>query len=494
MGQLGRQSIFSFFSSYAGIVLGIVNKVFFFPIIFLGDEKYWGLLELYIAYASIISTLAHIGMPKVIQRFYPGMEDDNKPRFLGYTLLYTIVGYLLLLILLYLGKGFVADWATDTESAGLFFEQYYFLLIVLVTIMVFFDYLSGILISNYRSHLPVFLNNVTFRIGVSLSIGLFYLLDLSLETFMILYIAIYLVNLLIAGIYLAKKKLLNFSFAIGENNRQGYLKFGMFSVMAGTSGWLLSFMDTLFVGHYFLAQVAFLAVAKYITNVMHVPARVVIQASVPVVSKAWKQNDKKQLEVIYKKTALTELLVGGLIFAAIWINIDFILNLFENPGYKSIKYVILVLGMGRMADLATGANSVIIGNSVHYRFSLYANISLVIIAVLLNLWLTPRYGLIGAATALGVAITLNNIAMVYFLWVKEKIQPFTKKHLVLLAFLAGVVLVLGHAFPINVWVDLVLRNLVFLAATAFLIFYYRPVEEINVFIQKMAQRYLGRSS
>ncbi|MGB0175876.1 MAG: lipopolysaccharide biosynthesis protein [Owenweeksia sp.] len=487
MGQLGRQSIFSFFSSYAGIVLGMLNKVLLFPIVFYEHEEYWALLELYVAYASIISTMAHFGMPRVLQRFYPGMEEEDKPRFLGYTLIYTLIGSVLIGFLMYFLQDPISRWATDGSAEFSFFREHYVLLLVLTTVMVFFDYLGGILISNFRSHLPIFLNSVSLRIGVSLCIAAFYIFGFSREVFMYLFISVYLVNVFIAGIYLFRKKLLHFTFR-GTIEKQGYLQFGMFSVMAGTSGWLLNFMDTLFVGKYFFAQVTLLVVAKYIANIVHMPARAVVQASVPVISRAWKLNDKEQLGLIYRKTALTELLVGGLIFLVIWINIDLFLTFFRNPEYRGIKYVFLVFALGRLVDLSTGSNSAIISNSHHYRFSLYANIGLVITAVLLNFWLTPVYGIIGAAAALSIAITINNIAMVYYLWVKEHIQPFTKVHLLVLGFFAIVVTLLSNPFEMPLWADLIIRNGAFAAGTWVLIFYFKPVQEINTLFESMWQR------
>ena len=171
MGQLGRQSIFSFFSSYAGIALGMLNKVLLFPIVFYQHEEYWALLELYVAYASIISTMAHFGMPRVLQRFYPGMEEEDKPRFLGYTLIYTFLGSILIGLVMYFLKDPISQWATESVKEYSFFSEHYVLLLALTTIMVFFDYLAGILISNFRSHLPIFLNSVSLRIGVSLCIA-----------------------------------------------------------------------------------------------------------------------------------------------------------------------------------------------------------------------------------------------------------------------------------------------------------------------------------
>ncbi len=481
VGKIGKQSIVSFISSYAGMALGMVNRIFLFPIIFSEKNEYWGLLELFVAMATVIGSFGHFGMPAVLRRFLPGLTN-GRGNVLGFTLMLSIIGCFLLLLALFFGKTLVIDWFTSPNDRNLF-SSYYNLLLLLVAVMVFFDYFSSIFISHSRSHLPIFLNNVIFRIGVFLVIMVGYVFSLSLERFLYMYVSLYLLNLAIALIYLWKRNMLGFGWPVFNlSNYKEYTQFGLFSILAGASGWIINYLDALFVSKYIgLQMLPVLVIAKNVISLIHVPARAVITAATPFISKAWLVNDVPAIDLVYKKTAITEIVIGGILFLGIWINIDFIVSLIpdKDDSFTLAKYVVLILGISRLIDLATGANGVIIGNSRHYRFSLYANIGLVVIVILLNVVLVPVYGIIGAAIALGSSVALSNSVMIYFLWRVERIQPFTKTHLVVLVFFISVFGLLGTPFNIGIWKDLILRNLLFLIMVGVFMFYVRPVDEIN---------------
>ena len=491
MGLVAKQSLYSFASSYAGMALGMLNKIFLFPLVFKENDQYWGLLETFLAIATIIGSMGHFGMPGVLKRFLPGIEKGSK-NLVGFTLLLSSVGCIILLIILFFGKPLVVDFFASGADEGMF-SAYYGLLLLLVGIMLFFDYFSAILISNFKSHLPIFLNNVVFRVGVSLCIAALYVFSFSLETFLYLYILLYLLNLLIAIIYLAKLRLIGFKLNFNLPERSSYLQFGFFSVLAGSSGWLINYLDTIFVFKLIgSALVPILAISKNMVSLVHVPARAVVNASVPLISKAWQNNDKAALESIYKKSAITEIVIGGALFLAIWINVDFIISLIPDEkggnSYAMVKYVLLILGVGRLIDLAAGANGAIISNSKYYRYTLAANVGLIILVIILNLWLTPIFGVVGAAIALGMALAINNAAMVIFLWKVERIQPFSKSHLITFVIYLTIVATLSHPFEINMWVDLIIRNLLYVLFVSVLLFYFKPVPELVQLAQRVKQK------
>lgn len=486
MGTLGRQSIWSFLSSYVGIVLGVVNKLILYPYFFRDDLDYWGLITTYVAYATILVSFTNFGMSRVVQRFLPGMQEGRE-RLSGFAFLISIAGGVMVLVALIFGKDLITQFSSESDPQ--LFGEYYHLLVVLVLIMLLLEYFAALLIANFKSHLPIFLNNVTFRLGVSLAIFITWAFNFSLEVFLYLFVGIYLLNMVIALLYLRRLKALSFKFELKFEGIREYWRFGLFSVLVGSSGWVLNYMDAVFVSKYLaFAAVALLDIAKNIASLVHMPARAVVQASIPVVAKAWNENDRATLETVYKKTAITEIVVGGLIFLFLWINIDLILSLFPIEDLGGIKYVILFLSIGRLFDLMTGANSVIISNSKHYRFSLYANIILVAMAVVLNVFLIPRYGLVGAGIAMGSAILLNNILMVGYLWGMERMHPFTRAHLKTFLCFAVVLIFLSTPWEINQYWDILLRNILFVLVAILLIFYIRPVVEIVDFVKVVLKK------
>lgn len=488
LGTVGKQSVMSFISAYSGLILGILNKVFLFPLIFKDNDAYWGLLENFISYATIIGALSHFGMPGVLRRFLPGLDQD-RDKLYGFVLFVSAIGAFLILVALVFLKPFLVDFIADQANDAALVSEYYFLLVLLVIVMLFFELGTAALVSNAKSHIPVFLNSVVFRLGVSFSILALYLFQFSLESFLYLYISLYILNLVLAIAFLWWRGLIAFNFSLKVEDPKGYMQFGFFAVFASSSGWIINYVDAIFVGKYIgLALIPILAISKYIISVMYIPARAVVNASVPIISRAWKKNDMQALASIYKKTAITEIVVGGIIFTAIWINIDLLLSLIPDKDFKEAKYLVLVLGFGRLADLASGSNSSIIANSKYYRFILISNLILMTFVLLLNIWLTPKYGLIGAALALSLAIFINNVSMVIFLWIKEGLTPFSKGHISTILCLLPSALFLATPFEFNFWVDVFIRNLLFLAIISALIFYFKPVAEIDGFARAMGQK------
>lgn len=490
MGQLGKQSIYGFVSSYVGMLLGIANKIFLFPIIFKDHSDYWGLLELFVAYATIIGALGHLGMPYVLRKYLPGITS-GKPQLVGFTLIVSTIGCAIVLLLLGFGKAeFMAFTTKDVDVALL--STYYPLLLVLVALMLYLDFFGAILTSHYKAHLPIFLNNVVFRLGVTVLIGAFYLFGFSLHVFMFLYVGIYLFMLLYALVYLIRKNWLGIQLTYKVVERKAYAQFGMFSVLSGSSAWIVNYMDTIFVSKYLaLSLVPILALSKNIVNVMHVPARAVVAASIPLVAKAWKERDLAQLQSIYKKTAIAEFLVGGIIFLAIWINVDVLLSLLPGDEWGIAKWVILALGIGLLADLSAGANMSIIGNSPYYKYVLWVNVGVMVAAIGLNVWLTPAFGIVGAAIALSASITLNNICMVFLLYYKEKLQPYTKEHLVILICFGALMLIVSLPNYLGVWPMLILKNLFLVAVSGYLLLIRKSLPEINEFINFAVQKVKG---
>ena len=97
-----------------------------------------------------------------------------------------------------------------------------------------------------------------------------------------------------------------------------------------------------------------------------------------------------------------------------------------DPTYATGLYVVLLIGSARVLDNVLGINNAILFNSDYYRLVLLLGVGLVLLAVLLNMYFIPRYGIQGAAIATFIAslsYSLLKIAMVRW---KFGILPFSR--------------------------------------------------------------------
>ncbi|MDZ7690389.1 MAG: polysaccharide biosynthesis C-terminal domain-containing protein [Balneolaceae bacterium] len=113
------------------------------------------------------------------------------------------------------------------------------------------------------------------------------------------------------------------------------------------------------------------------------------------------------------------------------------------PEYHS-QWVIIIIGVAKLIDMATGVNGQIILHSKHYRFDLYTMIFLVILTVATNYLLIPIYGILGAAIATALSILVYNLIKCIFVWITFSMQPF---HWSSLAVLAIAAICLSVVFP-----------------------------------------------
>ena len=89
-------------------------------------------------------------------------------------------------------------------------------------------------------------------------------------------------------------------------------------------------LDMMMIGSMLdLEQVAFYTVAFFIGNAIKVPGKSIISISIPLVAKAWEKQDFKQIQTLYSKSSINQLIIGGVFFLCIWINIDEVFSLLQ---------------------------------------------------------------------------------------------------------------------------------------------------------------------
>jgi O-antigen/teichoic acid export membrane protein len=152
-----------------------------------------------------------------------------------------------------------------------------------------------------------------------------------------------------------------------------------------------------------------------------------VSAATPQIAIAWKNNDIEKLDRLYKKTALNLLIIAAGIMGLVVLSIPF-LQAILGPSYGGLAVLMIVLGFGKLIDLGTGLNSQILQLSKHWRIDLFTNMFFVFISILLNYFLTRKYGIIGTAFGSLIAIMLYNF--IRFIYIKRiyGLQPFSWKN------------------------------------------------------------------
>ena len=96
MGVIRNQSIRNSIIFYLGMTIGAINTVLVYPNVFNDQPEHWGLIQLIVAYAVVLSTFTSFGIPKVFLKFFPSFKD--KSQLLMYSLLLPSIGLLFISI------------------------------------------------------------------------------------------------------------------------------------------------------------------------------------------------------------------------------------------------------------------------------------------------------------------------------------------------------------------------------------------------------------
>ena len=483
MGIVRNQSIKNSISFYIGLVFGALSTVILYPNAFNSHPEHLGLLQIIVAYSTVIATFSYLGTPKTIIRFFPKTEYKNQ--LISLAFLIPIIGFLLFLLFYFLFKEQFLSFINAEELIRENFNLVFFL----VAFLSFFEVLSAVSRSLLNATIPIFLREVFLK-GVNIILLILHwnnIIDFS--TFLNLYISIYLCMILILSYTIFSKFNYQFTFNFNDIQSRKLLIFGMYVLVGGASAMLISKVDMMMIGNLMdLQHVAFYTVAFFIGNVIRVPGKAITSIAAPLIAKAWEKNNISEIMAIYTKSSINQLLFGGLIFLGIWLNIEDGLSLLPEK-FRGGEYVVLFIGLAQLFNMATGVNGPIIVNSKYFKFDLYANIILLCITLYTNWIFIPEssplsvYGIAGingAAFATALSVFIFNSIKLIFVYIKVGIQPFTIKTIHAILLIIAVYFAIDYfEFYGNVMVNICIRFVLLFLLFPPLMLIFNISEDIN---------------
>tara|TARA_B100001057_G_C22832207_1_gene943820 strand:- start:695 stop:2155 length:1461 start_codon:yes stop_codon:yes gene_type:complete len=460
MGVIRKQSIRNSIIFYLGMSIGAINTVLIYPNVFNDQPEHWGLIQLIVAYALVLSTFTSFGIPKVLLKFFPVYRDKSK--LLMYSMLIPSIG-LLFVTLLYI---FLKNEIFLAFKMDPLLQENFMYVLILIFCISFYEIFSALSRSYLDAITPVVLNEFFLKTYTLIILVLHGFKYIDFSTFLLLYVSGYLIKLFVLSLINFLNKRVSISFKLSDLNFDELFKFGLYVFAGGLSIMIVTRLDMLMIGYLLdLEQVAFYTLAFYIGNAIAIPGRSVISISVPLISKAWENQDIKEIDMIYSKSAINQLIVSGLLFLVVWLNIDDVLSLLPEK-FSYGKWVVFYIGLAQLVNMSCGVNGAIIVNSKYYKYDLYTNLILLAITVLLNFLLIPIFGINGAAMATAFSIIFFNLIRLIIIYNKIQIQPFTLKTLLTIILLILVYLICFKLDFDNIFLSIAVKTI--LSATLFI--------------------------
>ncbi|NOT51189.1 MAG: lipopolysaccharide biosynthesis protein [Chitinophagaceae bacterium] len=432
MSSIRRQSIISSVVIYIGFAVGLLNTYLFtkegnF------DKAEYGLTTIFIAIAVLMNGLTTLGMPAYITKFFPYYKDHLPPKkndMLSLALLVSIVGFLVIMTLGIVLKSLVIQ--KFGANAPLLVTYYYWVFpfglgLIIFTILEAYTWNLG------KPVVTNFFKEVAWRLFITVIIVFFIMgvikdFDTFIKLFSFTFPAIA-IGLLF---YLLITKKIHFTFKLSKVTRRYSRKIILlcsFFYGAVLLQALSKVFDSFVIASKLedgLDKAGIFALATIVTSIMLAPQRGIITASMPRLSRAWKEKDMSMLQKVYQRSSINQLLFACAIFLLIWLNFtDAVITFGLKPDYLDAAPVFFILGISVIIDMGTGVNAQIISTSVFWRFELISGVILIAIMLPLTYILTVQLGIIGPAYGTLISMAIYNSIRIIFLRNKFNLFPLT---------------------------------------------------------------------
>ena len=427
MGVIENQASKSTIYIFLGITIGLLNTILF-PHFLPAEKK--GILDSITSASYILSSIFTIGLPLVTLRHFPKFRSLSKNNygFLGFSILLTIIGALA-------GLGFLKFIFNEKISEEYQTIFYFSLLFFAFLFRLIFSNLDSLIRMNYNTVLGVVSSNIILKIISLISVSLFAFSFIEFNTLLMIFVF----GLCSPGIISLFYLIFSSSFGINIFDffkrvnalklKSDLFKTSIYGFFGSIGGVMVLEIDRIML----LDMMGFKELGIYTTAalfgvVVNVPSRSLRGISAAVISESWKNNDLNNIKNIYKKATLNLQIFSGFIFVSILICAPYLYTLMK-PEYSLGVDIIIYIGIAQFIDALTSVNTDILMSSVYYKFQTYFVFFMVGIVISLNLLLIPTYGMTGAAISTMIAWSSINIIRTLFIWIKFKMQPFTKHNL-----------------------------------------------------------------
>lgn len=463
MGIIARQATLNTLLAYVGIGLGFVNVVLLYPKVLDADQ--FGLTRLLVSLATITAQIAQLGAENTVIRYFPYFREPSKDHrgLLGMLLLFgTTVGLITMLVLGLL-QGVFAEVFSDRNSL---FVTHGWLLLPIVFSEIYFILLRSYSRALQRTVQPSFIREFLLRLLQTALIGYQAWNPMQFADFMLFYTCIFLVCalILVFDLYRAGHFKIGWAYRwLPSRLKRSMLTYSSYTLSASLAGIILGNMDQLMIGALLgdgLKYVAHYAVAFYFGSVIAAPSRALQQAAVPILAAAWKHNDTKKIQSLYRSSSLVQFLISGFLFLLMITSLDGLFALLPAE-YAGGAKVAFIIGLSYMITSSVQLGVGIISMSKSYRLDAISSIGMLFVNLIGNFFLIRSMGIVGAAWATFLSLMLVNIFRTWILYDRYGLWPFDRRTL-LVAVLILVVAVVMYFLPTadNPWTSVAIRTVI----------------------------------
>lgn len=419
MGIVISQSFKNTLSTYVGFGIGAINTLFLYTN-FLTDE-YYGLVAFILSAANIMLPFMAFGVQNALIKFYSTFKTKNSLNSFLTLMLFLPLAFIIPTVIIgLLGYDFVAGLLSQKNALV---YDYVWHIVITAIAMAYFEIFFAWSKVQLKTVFGNVMREIFHRVCIMILLACVYMNWISVETFIYALVAVYVLRMLIMKLYAYAVRFPVLKFNKIENI-SSILKYSFLIIIAGSIAMVILDVDKFMIGQYLeIENVAYYSVAIFIATVISVPQRSMHQIMMPLTAKFLNNGEKVELHSLYKKSSLNLLVISGLIFLLIVVNINMLYEILPEQ-FTGGLFVVIIISLAKLYDNAMGNNNAILFNSDYYRMVLVFGVLLAVLAVVFNMILIPIYGIEGSAMATFLAIVIYNSLKLLFVKLKFNMQPF----------------------------------------------------------------------
>lgn len=490
MGIIQRDAFKTMVIAYIGLILGYLNKGILFVFILSTDQI--GIINLLISIGLLFAQFASLGVVNTTWKFFPYFRNEarNNYGFLKLVVTIALIGSLITTLLAVIFSNPITSFYQKNSSD--FIAYYYWIIpigIANVFYLLFENYLKGL----YKNIFPTFVYEILLRLIVTGLLFALYFKFISFELFLIANSLSFLVPTLILIFYLlhlGEIKSYKAKIQVPKRFKSIIVKYGLYSYTNSLGAMIVTTLDIAMIASMVgLSGAGIYSTVIYLTSALQVPYRSIIRVSIPFIPLYWKEKKMKEMKELYSNVSTMSLIIGGYLFAIVWLNRTELFSFLPKEFQEGIL-VFLFLMIGKLVDMYTGINSIILNTSKKYRIDILFTFVMIFLVAGLNYFLIPIYGIVGAAISTMFAFVVYNLLRLFYVWYHYKIHPFQLNQVVVTAILSFIILI-GEIMPVfsdNVFLQFFIKATLITITFGLPMLFFNVEPKLNDYLKKITNQ------
>ena len=420
MGIVFKQTSWNIVTITVAILIGGINTLYFYPEFL--REQYYGLVVFLLATSNLLQPLMSFGAQHTIIKFFSSFKNSKeKDEFLSSIIFLPLFFILPVCFLVVQFHDLIAEFLSVKNPI---IKSYVWVIFLVSFATSYFEVFYAWSRVQFKSIFGNILKEIYPRIAVFILLFLVSIDILTKENFVWWLTGLYYIRLIIMIIYSLFLYTPKFSVKIPKNFKE-ILLYSIYILLAGSAASFLIDIDKYMIPQkQAISQTAYYAVAVFIATVVEIPGRAMFQIINPLVAKALNEENFVELKNLYKQSSENLLIVCGLFFLLINLNIDSFYMLLNNQEYSDASLVVLIISSAKLIQMSFGCGPAILATSKFYKITLPFSIAMAVSVYFLNDYLIDLYGINGAAISTFIVLLIFTVLKIIYIRYKVKLQPF----------------------------------------------------------------------